>query len=102
MIYKYCRRCGRRLEGEENRRRGYGETCFEKAQREAKGTHPLVPLMNSDAEQSKTESRAEDKAENSSRENLNIGRPPHLETTLTPTSKKPFLFRPHTDPHPHK
>ena len=42
MIYKYCRRCGRRLEGAENRLRGYGETCFEKAQREAHGMHPLI------------------------------------------------------------
>lgn len=42
MIYKYCRRCGRRLEGEENRLRGYGETCFLKAQREAQGVHPLI------------------------------------------------------------
>lgn len=30
MMYKYCRRCGRRLVGEENRRRGYGKTCYAK------------------------------------------------------------------------
>jgi hypothetical protein len=46
MIYKYCRRCGRRLEGEENRLRGYGETCFLKAQREAQGVHPLISPPN--------------------------------------------------------
>ena len=41
-IYKYCRRCGKRLKGEENRIRGYGKTCYEKARQEAQGMHPLL------------------------------------------------------------
>ena len=52
MIYKYCRRCGRRLIGEENRLRGYGETCYEKAQREAQA-RPLIAPKNSTQENPK-------------------------------------------------
>ena len=48
MIYKYCQRCGKRLKGDENRLRGYGKTCFEKAQKEAEG---LTPLLSPTAEQ---------------------------------------------------
>ena len=60
MIYKYCRRCGRRLIGEENRLRGYGETCYEKAQREAQA-RPLIAPKNSTQENPKapaTETRS--------------------------------------------
>ena len=28
--YTYCLRCGRRLRGEESRKRGYGKVCWEK------------------------------------------------------------------------
>ena len=42
MIYKYCQRCGKRLKGEENRLRGHGKTCFEKARQEAKRLKPLI------------------------------------------------------------
>ena len=42
MIYKYCRRCGKLLKGDENRRRGYGKTCYVKAK--AQGViSPLIP-----------------------------------------------------------
>lgn len=42
-LYKYCRRCGKRLKGEENRIRGYGKTCFEHVRRgEDKGLSVLV------------------------------------------------------------
>ena len=47
MIYKYCRRCGKLLKGDENRLRGYGKTCFEKAQKEAEGMNPLIALTKS-------------------------------------------------------
>jgi len=139
MIYKYCRRCGRRLEGIENRLRGYGETCFAKAQREARGVHPLLSPSSEQAEKqikrlTETEQRAraeaeqarqdrerlterqraeqESKAErqtktestkqveNSLRKNFSSRETPHLEKTLSPTSKKPLLFRPHTSPPP--
>ena len=115
MIYKYCRRCGRRLIGDENRLRGFGEICFEKAQREAQGAHPLVSPLKEHAEtQSRAEDRdraaalkteaqrdrAEGKVKNFLSENLKTGETPHLETTLNPTSKKPLLFRPHTSPSP--
>lgn len=43
MIFKYCRRCGKLLKGEENRKRGYGETCFRKTRAEAH-RKALVPL----------------------------------------------------------
>lgn len=57
MIYKYCRRCGKRLKGEENRLRGYGKTCFEKIKAEAHVPHivpyqlTLFPLMTEQAKQ---------------------------------------------------
>ena len=34
-FYKYCKRCGKRLKGEENRIRGFGKTCFQRVQAEA-------------------------------------------------------------------
>ena len=34
--YNYCIRCGRRLKNYENRIRGMGDTCWEKAQKEPK------------------------------------------------------------------
>ena len=43
MIYKYCRRCGKRLKGEENRIRGFGRVCFEKAKAE-NSLFVLVPM----------------------------------------------------------
>lgn len=42
MIYKYCQRCGKRLKGEENRIRGFGKICYEKARAEAQGLAPLI------------------------------------------------------------
>lgn len=42
MIYKYCQRCGKRLKGEENRIRGFGKICYEKAKAEAQGLTPLI------------------------------------------------------------
>lgn len=43
MMYKYCRRCGRRLKGVANRLRGYGETCYEKSKEEAmRRRNPLI------------------------------------------------------------
>lgn len=30
MYSKYCRRCGRLLEGEKSRQRGFGEGCYTK------------------------------------------------------------------------
>ena len=44
-LYKYCRRCGKRLKGEENRRRGYGKTCFQHARKSQEDRmHILVPF----------------------------------------------------------
>lgn len=138
MIYKYCRRCGRRLEGIENRLRGYGEICFEKAQREAQGARPLLSPTREQAEKqikrlTEQEQRARAEAEQarqdrerlterqraeqeskakrsqeestkqveiSLRKNFSSVETPHLEKTLSPTSKKPLLFRPHTSPPP--
>lgn len=67
MIYKYCRRCGKRLKGEENRARGYGKICFEKARAEAR-RRALVPPKTpprekqlEDAEQGKGEVRGQSK-----------------------------------------
>ena len=46
-FYKYCKRCGKRLKGEENRLRGFGETCFRRVQSDAqKDLNPLVPPSN--------------------------------------------------------
>ena len=105
MMYKYCRRCGRRLKGEENRRRGYGETCFRKTQSEARANLCIVaPLSNypieviTDAEQSDEAQSAEPRGRGSREEpksNQNEARPPHLEETLSPSYKKPLLFMPH-------
>ena len=44
MIYKYCRRCGKRLKGEENMARGYGKVCYKKALTEAPIPH-IVPYQ---------------------------------------------------------
>lgn len=122
MIYKYCQRCGKRLKGDENRLRGYGKTCFEKAQREAEGMNPLLsPSLEQvqkqlkrltaeeqraraeaeqrdrararlEAEQAREQSREQGKSENLLKENLNARETPHLEKTLNPTFKKPLLF----------
>lgn len=67
-IYKYCRRCGKRLKGEENRIRGYGKTCYEKAKREAQGMTPLLsPTIEQTAKELKRleagEARARAEAE---------------------------------------
>lgn len=128
MIYKYCRRCGKRLKGAENRLRGYGETCFEKAQKEAEGLTPLLsPTLEQTekelkrlteqeqrlkAEQEQTErakqrlteqrQRAEqdkETEEKSSNKFFDAGETPHLEKTLNPTFKKPLLFIPPNHPH---
>lgn len=46
-LYKYCKRCGKRLKGEENRQRGYGETCFKRVQADAKkDLNLLIPPSN--------------------------------------------------------
>jgi hypothetical protein len=37
---KYCKRCNRVLKSQESRERGYGKTCWEKAQKNIK------PLFN--------------------------------------------------------
>ena len=125
MIYKYCRRCGKRLKGEENRIRGYGKICFEKARAEAR-RRALVPPETpprekqlENAEQGKERGREQSKeAEQGQRaESQRLGqarqgakskarrararqtkraKTPHLEKTLTPTYKKPLLFTPPT------
>jgi hypothetical protein len=51
-LYKYCRRCGKRLKGAENRIRGYGQTCYEKARQEAQG---MTPLLSPTIEQTEKE-----------------------------------------------
>ena len=120
MIYKYCRRCGKRLKGDENRLRGYGKTCFEKAQKEAEGLTPLLSptaeqvqrqLKRLTAEEQRARAEAEQrdrararleaeqareqsKIENLLRKNFEAGETPHLEKTLSPTFKKPLLFMP--------
>ena len=129
-LYKYCRRCGKRLKGEENRLRGYGKICYEKAKKEAQGIAPLITppkeqvkkeLKRLEAEEQKARAEAEElsrararlqarqaqgsesraKAEQkSSKRKSSEPRPPHLEKTLTPTYKKPFLFTPPSLPHP--
>ena len=46
-FYKYCKRCGKRLKGEENRIRGFGKTCFQRVQAEAqKDLNLLIPPSN--------------------------------------------------------
>lgn len=32
MYYNHCLRCGRKLQSEESRQRGYGDICYEKSQ----------------------------------------------------------------------
>ena len=55
MIYKYCKRCGKRLKSDENRQRGFGEKCFEKAKMELLGMHPLITPPCTQAQGKKTE-----------------------------------------------
>ena len=97
MIYKYCRRCGKLLKGEENRARGFGPICFEKAKRE-QGQVALVPSqLTLFAEVDQAEQRAKHKGRGVQRKKTKSreqGRPPHLEKTLTPTYKMGLLFRP--------
>ena len=93
-LYTYCRRCGRRLKGEENRVRGYGEICYLKAQRESETGRLFSTEPREQTEQRESESRDR---ENSNGIQINLD-PPHLEKTLTPTYKKALLFRPHTSP----
>lgn len=98
MIYKYCRRCGKRLKGAENRARGFGPVCFEKTRAEQRGAS-LVPsqlTLFAEVERagSKQESRPKGKRERRAEEQ-GKGRPPHLEKTLTPTYKMGLLFTPH-------
>ena len=90
MIYKYCRRCGRRLKGEENRARGYGETCFLKARAEAEGR--LTMLVQPSVFPMECEG-TESKAEKQSKTTLD---PSPLEKTLSPSSERRLLFTPHT------
>ena len=59
MIYKYCRRCGRRLEGE-NRLIGYGKICLEKA----KAENPLFVLVPMDRYPIEITSEQGEKSEN--------------------------------------
>lgn len=42
--FKYCLRCGRRLKSSENRKRGYGKICYEKAMAKPKGK-PLFKIL---------------------------------------------------------
>ena len=68
MIYKYCRRCGRRLVGEENRARGYGRVCYERAKRENEGKMPLLVSLSRvpievGAEQSEGEEQSAEQSE---------------------------------------
>ena len=98
MIYKYCRRCGKRLKGEENRARGFGPVCFEKTRPE-QGRALLVPsqltlFQEVDQAEQRAKSRAKGKGEQ--KEKRKEPRPPHLEKTLTPTCKMGLLFTPHT------
>lgn len=45
-IVKLCKRCGRKLKSIESKERGYGKTCWEKAQRNAK---PLFVLFETNS-----------------------------------------------------
>lgn len=60
MIYKYCQRCGKRLKSEENRLRGFGETCFQKAKQEARGLKPLIMPTPTQAQREIKRLRAEE------------------------------------------
>ena len=135
-LYKYCKRCGKRLKGEENRLRGYGKTCFQRVRREQEDKiRVLVPIDTLPIEiisepkdekgkiqqgkvkskglseprktqgsepsrvqifQANFQSKGQSKKIFHKQEQSKGGRPPHLEKTLTPTYKKPLLFRPHT------
>ena len=120
-LYKYCRRCGKRLKGEENRLRGYGKTCFEKTRAEAQGMTPLIAPSKEQVKKELKRLKAKEQSARAEVEELSRARarleamqaqesesktreqgarPPHLEKTLTPTYKKAFLFTPHTCPHP--
>lgn len=99
MIYKYCRRCGKRLKGEKNRARGFGAVCFAK-QRAEQGKSLVPRQLTLFAEVDQAEQRAEQRAR-ASREEKGAsreqgGQPPHLEKTLTPTYKMGLLFTPHS------
>ena len=112
-FYKYCRRCGKRLKGDENRIRGYGKTCFTKIQSEIQKDMPLlIPPSNYPIEIESisfenlpsTSTRGSEQGGNlqgkassksqisSKRKTIKGAKPPHLEKTLTPASKKPLLF----------
>ena len=98
MIYKYCRRCGKRLKGAENRARGFGPVCFEKSRAE-QSRALLVPsqltlFAEVDQAEQRAKSRAKGKGERREKKQ-GQGRPPHLEKTLTPTYKMGLLFTPH-------
>ena len=41
QLYKYCLRCGRELKSLENKQRGMGKVCWEKAQVEK----PKIPKL---------------------------------------------------------
>ena len=93
MIYKYCRRCGRRLKGEENRARGYGETCFLKARAETEDR--LTMLVQPSVFPMECEG-TESKAEKQSKTTKTTLDPSPLEKTLSPSSERRLLFTPHT------
>ena len=100
MIYKYCRRCGRRLEGEENRLRGYGRVCYEKTMAEAENRIVLVHAEHSSIQSENQKTKGHLEISQKKEKKTKGARPPHLEKTLTPTCKKPLLFMPHTPPPP--
>ena len=100
MIYKYCRRCGRLLQGAENRLRGYGEVCFAKTQVEAQGRYHLLQDLGNKAKQAEDlRGRVESEEPLNTSEKISKGETPHLEKTLNPTFKKPLLFIPPDRPH---
>ena len=99
MIYKYCRRCGKRLKGEENRLRGYGKICYAKAQAESKQS-PLIPQQLTlfteidKAQRQGAKSQGKAKKKESAKRKQGGGNPPHLEETLTPTQKTALFIIP--------
>ena len=111
MIYKYCRRCGKRLKGEENRIRGYGKICYEKA-KASTPISPIIPIQltmfdliekQSNGAESKAErGRGKEKIFSEKKQSREGTRPPHLEKTLTPNCKKPLIITPHTPPPPRR
>lgn len=40
----YCKRCGRRLKGQESKERGYGPTCFDKIKKERLSRNKLFKI----------------------------------------------------------